>query len=84
MYLINNRVMPSIPFSKFVLSFLEFRFLLILPKYVLNPVSITIALALPLTTLAPIKHILFIPKISVVSFVSNVFSTKTLSPVKTD
>ena len=83
-YFINSFVMLFIPFSKFVISFLLSTSLLILPKYVSNPVCITTAVALPLTTLEPIKHMLLISNIPFGSFGIVVFSTNTLSPVNTD
>ena len=85
MYLISIFVILFIPFSKFVGSFLVSTSLLILPKYVVKPVSITTPVALPLTTLEPIKQIFGIENISFASLVfCATFSTGTLSPVKTD
>ena len=85
MYLISIFVILFIPFSKFVGSFLVSTSLLILPKYVVNPVSITTPVALPLITLEPIKHTFEIENISFASLVfCATFSTGTLSPVKTD
>ena len=56
----------------------------ILPKYVENPVFIATAVAFPLITLVPIKHILEIENISLVLLNLFVFSTGALSPVNTD
>ena len=83
-YFISSFVMLFIPFSKFVISFLLSISLLILPKYVSNPVCITTAVPLPLTTLEPIRHMLLISNIPFGSFGVVAFSTNTLSPVNTD
>jgi len=63
-YLIRSFVILFIPFSKFVISFLLSICLPIFPKYVENPMLITIPVALPLITLVPIKQILDSEKIS--------------------
>ena len=84
MYLINSFVISFIPFSKFVVSLLLSICFPILPKYVENPVLITNAVAFPLITLVPIKHIFDSENISFESLNLFVFSIGALSPVKTD
>ena len=55
---INNLLTLSIPFSKLFFSFTLYNDFAILPKYVLLPVAIITASALPLITLVPVNPIL--------------------------